>query len=51
MITTLTIVFIVLKLVGVIHWHWLLVVSPALFEWFCISLIAAFVFYYNRNKW
>ncbi len=30
LIDTLTIVFIVLKLVGVIHWSWWLVLSPTL---------------------
>ena len=36
----LTIVFIVLKLVGVISWRWLWVLSPA---WISASLIAFFI--------
>jgi hypothetical protein len=45
----LTIVFIVMKLIGVINWSWWLVLLPSLIEGALVILIAAFLFPSRRS--
>ena len=41
--TVLLIVFIVLKLVGVIHWSWIWVLSPLWISWIFIFIIYIYI--------
>ena len=52
----LTIVFVVLKLVGVINWSWLWVLSPLWIDIvLTVSILIGFYFYFShdqkRDKW
>lgn len=47
--TTLTLIFIVLKLVGVIHWSWFWVLSPLIFS-IILGIIFVIVMYIMWRK-
>lgn len=47
--TTLTLIFIVLKLVGIIHWSWFWVLSPLIFS-IILGIIFVIVMYIMWRK-